>query len=254
LWIRRPDCADIANQGPEKGGFVTEPGPSADARHLLRACRHGALATLADDGAPLSTLVAIASDERGAPLLLLSDLARHTANLRRDGRASLLLDRSTGTVERLAAPRLSLVGCARCLPDGDEGWRRRYLARHPEAERLFALKDFHGWRLDPVLGHLVAGFGRIVTSPAEELLVPEALARGLAAVAQGAIDHMHEDHADAIDLLAGGPGARIAAIDADGLDLVGPAGPVRRDFARRLATAEDLRAAVVEVVRRHRKS
>lgn len=233
---------------------MSEPRPSADAQHLLRGCRYAALATLEADGAPLTTLVACATDERGAPLLLLSDLARHAANLGRDGRASLLLDGSEGAPERLAAPRLTLVGRAVRLADGDDGWRRRYLARHPDAERLFALGDFHGWRLEPELGHLVAGFGRIETSPAEDLLVPEPLALGLVAIAQRAIDHMHADHADAVDLLARGPGSRIAALDADGLDLVGPSGPVRCDFAGRLAAPEDLRAAVVELVRSHRKS
>src|SRR5262245_41328877 len=61
-----------------------------DAETLLCAARHGALATLLPDGQPYASLVACAASA-GAPVLLLSELAEHTRNLRRDPRASLLV-------------------------------------------------------------------------------------------------------------------------------------------------------------------
>ena len=48
-------------------------------------------------GAPLTTLLGVASDFDGAPLFLMSTLSRHTRNLAGDPRASLLL---TGRHER----------------------------------------------------------------------------------------------------------------------------------------------------------
>jgi heme iron utilization protein len=206
------------------------------------------------NGGPFATLVAVSADARGCPLLLLSDLARHTANLAHDPRASLLLDGSEGAAARLAAPRLTLTGQVARLDGAVEEERRRYLARHPDAERLLGLADFRFYRMVPDAGHLVAGFGRIDAIDAQTLLVPVALARDLAAMEQGAIDHMHADHADAIDLLADHDGARIAALDADGLDLLAGPSPVRRNFAGRLDAAVQLRAAMVEVVRNARKS
>ena len=54
----------------------------ADAKRLMRLARIGALATLeAAGGAPLTTLVGVASDFDGAPLFLMSTLSRHTRNL-----------------------------------------------------------------------------------------------------------------------------------------------------------------------------
>ena len=41
-----------------------------------------------------------ARTRRGKPLLLLSDLAEHSKNLRRDGRASLLFDGTAGLASR----------------------------------------------------------------------------------------------------------------------------------------------------------
>ena len=63
----------------------------ADAKRLMRLSRTAALATLGADGAPLTTWVGCASDFDGAPLFLLSTLARHTQDLAGDARGSLLL-------------------------------------------------------------------------------------------------------------------------------------------------------------------
>lgn len=236
---------------------MTQDGHFEGARRLLRGCRFGSLATLDRDGAPFASLVATAGDARGMPLLLLSNLAVHTANLTRDGRASLLLDGSEGARERLAAPRLTLTGHVERLETADPDTataRRRYLARHPSATMLLELADFNFYRLVPQAGHLVAGFGRIGTIPASELLVDEALAVALAGSGEGAIAHMHADHADAVELMAGGAPASIAALDADGMDLLAGETPVRRDFAARLGAIDALRGAVVELVRSVRMS
>ncbi len=62
-------------------------------RDLASRARFGSLATVARQpaGAPFATLVAVAVDATGRPLLFLSELAEHTKNLRADARASLLV-------------------------------------------------------------------------------------------------------------------------------------------------------------------
>ena len=66
--------------------------PAQIARRLMRLARTAAMATLTPEtGAPLTTLVGVASDEDGAPLLLLSSLAAHSKNLANDPRASILI-------------------------------------------------------------------------------------------------------------------------------------------------------------------
>src|SRR5579862_9626025 len=93
-----------------------KPEPAFDAKlaakKLLREGRGGALATLmAGSGDPYCSLVNVATDASGAPLMLLSTLAIHTKNLLADGRISLMLDeRKAG--DPLQGARVMLMGTA----------------------------------------------------------------------------------------------------------------------------------------------
>src|SRR5271154_790070 len=84
--------------------------PKAGAKGLLRSTRAGALATIdRNTGHPFASLVNVATDADGAPLILISRLATHTANLEADGRASVLLA-AGGKGDPLGHPRLTLIG------------------------------------------------------------------------------------------------------------------------------------------------
>src|SRR4051794_1209705 len=105
------------------------------ARSLLRRSRQGALATLMpDSGDPYCSLVNVASDCDGSPILLISRLALHTKNVLGDPRVSLMLDeRAEG--DPLEGARIMLAGRAEQAGDTDEAnLRRRYLNAHPSAE------------------------------------------------------------------------------------------------------------------------
>jgi len=232
---------------------MTEAGPIAGARALLRNTRHASLATLTDEGHPFVTLVAVATDRRGAPLMLLSDLARHTRHLKRSGRASLLLDGTAGQDDRLTGPRLTLTGeVAAC---GDPELPDRYLACHPEAALLLSMADFRVYRFEIEDGHQVAGFGRIDPIVRDDLLVAPELAESLGAAEASVIGHMMADHADAVALMAGGNAdARIVAIDADGVSIAAGRHSWRVDFGERLSSPSLLRAAIVQIVRQIRSN
>src|ERR1700684_3372890 len=84
--------------------------PKQVPKALLRTTRAGALATIdRNTGHPFASLVNVATDADGAPLILVSRLSTHTANLERGGRASLLLAHS-GRGDPVAHPRLTLLG------------------------------------------------------------------------------------------------------------------------------------------------
>src|SRR3954451_17875729 len=137
--------------------------PAALARSLLRRSRQGALATLMPgSGDPYCSLVNVASHPDGSPVLLISRLARHTQNIVRDSRVSLMLDdRAEG--DPLEGARIMLAGRAEQAGDTDKAiLRRRYLNAHPSAEAFVDFKDFSFFRIEPAGAHLVAGFGRIV--------------------------------------------------------------------------------------------
>src|ERR1700745_746118 len=84
--------------------------PIAVAKQLLRGTRAGALATLdRNTGHPFASLVNVATDVDGSPLILLSRLSTHPANIEVSGRASILLA-ETGKGDPLAHPRLTVLG------------------------------------------------------------------------------------------------------------------------------------------------
>src|SRR5450432_2719801 len=82
------------------------------ARLLLRRSRQGALATLVPgNGDPYCSLVNVASQADGSPILLISRLALHTKNILGDSRVSLMLDeRAEG--DPLEGARIMLAGRA----------------------------------------------------------------------------------------------------------------------------------------------
>src|SRR6202163_2678147 len=143
----------MPNRLPENARPPEDFNPIAVAKGLLRSIRSGALATLdRNTGHPFCSLVNVATDVDGSPLILVSRLSTHTANLEVDGRASLLLA-STGKGDPLAHPRLTLLGSfAQIARDDPElpRIRRRFLARHPKSELYAGFGDFSFWRLQTV--------------------------------------------------------------------------------------------------------
>src|SRR5262249_58133459 len=97
--------------------------PAAAARRLMREGRSGALATLMpSSGDPYCSLVNVATEADGAPLLLISRLAVHTKNILADRRVSLMIDeRKVG--DPLQGARVMLMGTA--APTEDPRARRR---------------------------------------------------------------------------------------------------------------------------------
>lgn len=146
--------------------LVGEVSDAVRARTIVAGRRTAALSTLSADaaGAPFGSLVGYAADERGRPLLCLSDLAEHSRNLAADRRASLLMtERAEG--DPLALGRVTLLGEVSVLDRERENqrWdaaRDLYRAAHPEAFYV-AFRDFRFYRLEIRWVRLVGGFGRM---------------------------------------------------------------------------------------------
>ena len=245
---------------PPASGAAPQAGsepPGAAVRRLLRGVDRAALATRLPEGAqtpepgsggwPYASLVLLAVDQTAAPLLLLSDFAEHTKNIRADPRVALLVDGTAGLADPLTGARASVLG--RAVPCDDAAALARYMARHPSAAGYAGFKDFHLFRVSVTAAHLVAGFGRIHWAPAADIRDPAAPA--LVAAETEIIAHMNGDHADALDLMARaagleGRGWRMTGIDPEGIDLRRAGTVARIDFATRV---EDAGAARAELVR-----
>lgn len=229
-----------------------------EARRLIRAAQTGSLASLLSDGKPYVSLVNVATDQSGRPLILISELAWHTRNLKADGRASLLVVGEGEHADALEGPRVTFVG--RFVPVDDEPSRRRYLARHPAATLYAGFKDFGFWRMEVDRAHAVAGFGRIETLEASRILIPLDRAKALAALEESAVSHMNEDHRDALVLYAmrllGAPAGewRMTACDADGADLFDGTRRLRLPFDHPVRNAKELREMLVALAQRARRT
>ena len=235
--------------------------PKGVAKELLRSTRAGSLATIdRNTGHPFASLVNVATDSDGAPLILVSRLSTHTANLEVDGRASVLLA-STGKGDPLAYPRLTLLGSfARIARDDPQEARvrRRFLARNPKSELYAGFADFSFWRLSVVSAHLNGGFARAADLKAADVMTDLSGAEGLIEAEEGAVAHMNADHAEAVRLYAtkllgaeNGPW-QLTGLDPDGLDLARGDATLRLPFAERVTSAEQLRTVVVDLAKQAR--
>jgi putative heme iron utilization protein len=222
--------------------------PLGEAKRLLRTIRAGALASLAEGGHPFASLVNVATDYDGSPLLLLSRLAAHTLNLERDRRCSLLLSQG-GKGDPLAHPRLTIIGRAE-RTEGDHV-RGRFLRRHPKSELYAGFTDFSFWRISVERAYLNGGFARAADFAGEAVLTSLAGAEPLLAADEGATAHMNEDHREALSLYATkllgeaeGPW-RATGIDPEGMDLSAGDRTARLAFVEPVKTAGELRSVLV---------
>lgn len=218
------------------------------ARSLLRRRREGALATLTpDSGDPYCSLVNVASQPDGSPILLISALALHTRNLLADSRVSLMLD-ERGPGDPLQGSRIMIAGTARQATGDDAAiLQARYLAAHPSAEGFAKFKDFSFFGITIRHIHLVAGFGRIVDLEPGEVLTDLVGAEALVAAEADIRAHMDADHRDTMNLYAtrllGAKSGKWRCIgcDPDGLDMQAGGIVLRLDFPRRTKTPAALR-------------
>src|SRR3954454_20959321 len=235
-----------------------QPTPDFDAsrltRQLLRRSRQGALATLmAGSGDPYCSLVNVASHADGSPILLISRLALHTKNILADHRGSLMLDeRAAG--DPLEGSRIMLAGRAEEAAGEAAGLlRRRYLNAPPSAEAFVDFRDFSFFRIVPSGAHLVAGFGRIIDLTPAQFLTELGDAEGLLEAEPGAVEHMNEDHREAMNLYAtrllGADSAdwTCTGCDPDGIDMQAGPATLRLDFPERVTTGTELRKMLVRL-------
>lgn len=234
------------------------------ARTIVAGAKQGSLATLAKHpaGYPFGSIVMYALDERGSPLFALSDLAEHSKNLARDGRASLLVTEPPEGADALASGRVTLVGSMHRLPAGErEEARALYLEAHPHAYYV-DFDDFDMYRLDIEAIRYVGGFGMM--SWVDAAKYAEAEPDPVKPSAPGIVAHMNGDHSDAVrlyaEVLAGVEGVTdvtMMSVDRYGFDLVAQTAEgsqmLRLAFDERLDEAGQVRHEMIQLLARARE-
>jgi hypothetical protein len=209
-------------------------------------------------GFPFGSLMPFALDSAGRPIFLISNMAMHTQNLKADPRCSLFAGQVGADSDPLGAARATLIGHAERVPDGEiASVRETYLARHKNSRYWVHFADFSFFRLQPIDLYYVGGFGVMgwVEAGDYEYAAPDPLAEA----APGILAHMNTDHVDAMILLAKSHEgieaieATMTSVDRLGFTLRlkttdGVKG-TRINFLREVATAQDTRLGLVEMVR-----
>lgn len=225
---------------------MADSSPAWEARQLLRAARAGTLATSLQ-GQPYASLVTPACAPDLSLLLLLSDLSEHTRHLRAEPRCSVLVAGAPESANPQTAPRVSVTGLAEVI--SDTALKARYLAIHPYASLYADFGDFALWRIRPLGGLYVGGFGRAARLRVADLAPDPAAVAAIAAAEAGIIAHCNADHRDALAAIAGSAEEwRMVAVDADGCDLAAGERVIRIRWSAPVADAGEVRDELVRLV------
>ncbi len=221
--------------------------PAWQARKLLRAGRSGSIATSAS-GQPFVSLVTPATAPDLSLLMLLSDLSEHTRHLRADPRCSVMVMSVAADANPQTAPRVTVTGVAEIVTD--PVFKARFLAVHPYAAMYADFGDFAIWRLRPVAGLIVGGFGRARKLREQDLTPDPAAVASIEASAAGIMTHCNNDHAEAMAALAGGgEGWRMVGVDVDGCDLALEERSVRVPWSAPVVDAAGVRRELVALTK-----
>ncbi|ORE85865.1 pyridoxamine 5'-phosphate oxidase-like FMN-binding protein [Oceanococcus atlanticus] len=168
-----------------------------DAYQLLSSRQYGILSSLSVKvrGYPLGSVTPYVLDGDGNPVILISDIAQHTANLKEDTRCSLtVVENTDGDVQ--AHGRICVMANAEPLSEhGVSAVAARYLRFYPDAETYFTAHDFSFWRLLPLKIRYIGGFGQIHWLDPDDTLKANPFS-GPAETA--ACVHMNERHQEAL--------------------------------------------------------
>ena len=121
------------------------------------------LATADKGGTPEASTTPFVQDENGDYYIFVSHLARHTQNLEHSNRASVMLLEDEGQSQQLFARRRIQLQCDVFRPDPDQCRRimDQFRTEHGKImDLLSSLPDFVLFRLHPVSGQFVMGFGQ----------------------------------------------------------------------------------------------
>jgi putative heme iron utilization protein len=228
------------------------------ARGLIRGADRAALGTMLAGVAgpcPYVSLVTVATDTSGRPLLLLSQLSDHTRNIGRDPSVSLLFDGTQGYANPQQGPRVTLVG--RVVRSDDPRDRRRFLARHPRASLYAGFGDFAVFRVDAERAHWVGGFGQAAWLD-PPLTCPAGVVDDFLAGEDRILAEINDDPSAALDPIAHrllkrrGAGWRLVGLDPDGCDLAHGKTVARLAFGSLQGSIEQARRSLAELAQQAR--
>ena len=209
------------------------------------------------DGYPYGSFVTFALD-KGNPVFLISGLAEHTKNLNKNSKASLLIAEG-GDGNPLALGRVTLIGDCKKVDDSEKSrLKELFISRHPDAKFYADFGDFHYFRLEVSSVRYIGGFGRMSWVEGNDWA--DAEPDPLLSYSNDIIEHMNEDHEDAMIIICQKMSRAIdtAAVTMTGIDRYGfemsaltedGPRPIRIAFSKEVMNSDEARTEIVKLVK-----
>ena len=199
-------------------------------------------------GYPFGSITPFCADDQCRPVIYISQIAQHTKNIQADARVSLtVVETNAASNDVQARGRVTCIANARPVSGNDAAVRERYFRYFPSARQYERTHDFAFFRLELVRVRFIGGFGQIYWIEPDEFMIGNPFS---SAQEPRIIEHMNNDHSDALRLYAGGAPAVIAGIDAEGFDLLASGKKLRLDFEAPIRNVEEARQALIAMAKR----
>jgi putative heme iron utilization protein len=222
---------------------------SRSARRLLLKETFGVLSTISLDvpGYPFGSIAPYCMDEQCRPIIYISNIAQHTRNIIADPRVSLTVVEYSGSADVQAEGRITCIANARQVPETEAAARERYFRYFPSSRQYDQTHDFAFFRLELVRVRFIGGFGQIFWVEPSEFMEPNPFS---AVQELRIVEHMNNDHRDALNYYAGGTTAVMAGIDSEGFDVLAAGKKLRFEFDTPVRNMEQARQALVAMAKR----
>ncbi|MCY3412468.1 MAG: DUF2470 domain-containing protein [Candidatus Heimdallarchaeota archaeon] len=169
------------------------------ASQIIHSHSYGILSTLSVDmeGFPFGSVVPYMVDTAGELIILISDIAQHTKNIKNDNRVSMTIVQPSKTAVNVQS-RGRVTFLARASPIEDKEYEaisKQYSRYFPESTSFFEAHGFRYYRLHLERIRFIGGFGKIFWLDRDEYISNHPLSLDQQ---EGVIKHMNEDHQEAM--------------------------------------------------------
>lgn len=137
----------------------------ADLIQFISGFKSVSLATVDEEGAPFASYAPFVRHEKRY-YIFISDIARHSRNLRRDPRAALLFVEDESACDNIFTRKRAVLRCDSRLLEREDPFFESVLGTFktrfdPDMlDMLLRMKDFNLFELTPCSGEAVFGFGQ----------------------------------------------------------------------------------------------
>jgi putative heme iron utilization protein len=182
------------------------------ARILMKRQHTGVLSTqsLSVKGYPFGSIIPFMMIDNGNIIIYASDIAQHSRNMKSDNKISLCAY-DAAQADSQASARVTVLAEA-SWDDVTKDNQARYFRLFPQATNYKDTHDFRFYTLQTTRVRYIGGFGEIYWFSKEEWGGDYA---ELSSMETGMIDHMHEDHLDAlVEIIADANGEKLSEQEA----------------------------------------